>query len=61
MKKKADYEVTFETKSGEQKLKFMEALKFFIARDDSVITWVKRKDALCFMRFVVDRIPNPLS
>ena len=27
-----------------------------ISRDDFVIAWAKRKDALCFVRFVVDRI-----
>ena len=29
-----------------------------ISRDDSAIAWAKRKDALCFVRFVVDRIPT---
>ena len=31
-----------------------------ISRDDSAIAWAKRKDALCFPRFVVDRIPTPV-
>ena len=31
-----------------------------ISRDDSAIAWAKRKDALCFVRFVVDRIPTPV-
>ena len=31
-----------------------------ISRDDSAIAWAKRKDVLCFVRFVVDRIPTPL-
>ena len=31
-----------------------------IARDDFAIEWAKRKDALCFMSFVVDRIPTPV-
>ena len=30
-----------------------------IYRDDSAIAWAKRKDALCFVRFVVYRIPTP--
>ena len=29
-----------------------------ISREDFVIAWAKRKDALCFVRFVVDRIPT---
>ena len=36
----------------------MEALRVLISRDDSAIAWAKRKDALCFVRFVVDRIPT---
>ena len=31
-----------------------------ISRDDSAIAWAKRKDALCFVRFVVDRMPTPV-
>ena len=38
----------------------MEALQMLISRDDSAIAWAKRKDALCFVRFVVDRIPTPV-
>ena len=38
----------------------MEALRIMISRDDSAITWAKRKDALCFVSFVVDRIPTPV-
>ena len=38
----------------------MEALRMLISRDDSAIAWAKRKDALCFVRFVVDRIPTPV-
>ena len=38
----------------------MEALRVLISRDDSAIAWDKRKDALCFVRFVVDRIPTPM-
>ena len=37
----------------------MEALRVLISRDDMAIAWAKRKDALCFVRFVVDRIPTP--
>ena len=38
----------------------MEALRILISRDDSAIAWAKRKGALCFVRFVVDRIPTPV-
>ena len=38
----------------------MEALRVLISRDDSAIAWAKRKDALGFVRFVVDRIPTPV-
>ena len=38
----------------------MEALRVLISRDDSAIDWAKRKDALCFARFLVDRIPTPV-
>ena len=31
-----------------------------ISRDDSAISWAKRKDALCFVRFLVDRISTPV-
>ena len=38
----------------------MEALRMLISREDSAIAWAKCKDALCFVRFVVDRIPTPV-
>ena len=38
----------------------MEALRALISKDDSAIAWTKRKDAPCFVRFVVDRIPTPV-
>ena len=31
-----------------------------ISKDDSAIAWAKRKDAFCFVRFVVDRFPTPV-
>ena len=31
-----------------------------ISRDGSAIAWAKRKDALCFVRIVVDRRPTPV-
>ena len=31
-----------------------------ISRDDWAMAWAKLKDALCFVRFVVDRIPTPV-
>ena len=58
--KKSEYEANNDSKSKEQELEFMEALRVFISRDDSAITWAKRKDALCFVGFVMDRIPTPV-
>ena len=58
--KKSEYEANNESKSKEQELELMEALRVLISRDDSAIAWAKRKDALCFVSFVVDRIPTPV-
>ena len=58
--KKAEYEANNDSKSKEQELELMEALRMLISRDDSAIAWAKRKDALCFVKFVVDRIPTPV-
>ena len=58
--KKADYEANNDSKSKEQELELNEALRMLLSRDDSAIDWAKRKDALCFVRFVVDRIPTPV-
>ena len=58
--KKAEYEANNDLKSKEQELELMEALRVLISRDDSAIAWAKRKDALCFTRFVVDRIITPV-
>ena len=58
--KKAEYEASKGLKSKEQELELMEALRALISKDDSAIAWAKRKDALCFVRFVVDRIPTPV-
>ena len=38
----------------------MEALRILVSRDYSAIDVAKRKDALWFVRFVVDRIPTPV-
>ena len=59
--KKAEYEASKDSKSREQELELMEALRALISKDDSAIAWAKRKDALCFVRFVVDRIPTPVE
>ena len=56
--KKSEYEANNYSKSKEQELELMEALRVLISKDDSAIAWVRRKDALCFVRFVVDRIPT---
>ena len=58
--KKAEYEANNDSNSKEQKLELMGALRVLISRDDSAIVWAKRKYALCFLRFVVDRIPTPV-
>ena len=58
--KKAEYEANNDSKLKEQELELMEALRILISRDDSAIAWAKRKDALCFVRFVMDRIVSPL-
>ena len=58
--KKAEYEASNDSKLREQELELMEALRALISKDDSAIAWAKRKDALCFVRFVVDRIPTPV-
>ena len=58
--KKAEYEASNDSKSREQELELMEALRALILKDDSAIAWAKHKDALCFVRFVVDRIPTPV-
>ena len=57
---KAEYEASNDLKSKEQELELMEALRALISKDDSAIAWAKRKDALCFLRFVVDRISTPV-
>ena len=38
----------------------MKTRRILISRDDSAIAWAKRMDAICFVRFLVDRIPNPV-
>ena len=58
--KKSEYEANNDSKSKEQELELMEALRVLISREDSAIAWAKRKDAFCFVRFVVDRIPTPV-
>ena len=58
--KKAEYEANNDSKSKEQELEMIEDLRMLISRDNSVIAWAKRKDALCFVRFVVDRFPTPV-
>ena len=47
-----------EHESKEHELELMEALRMLISRDAFAIAWAKRKDALCFLRFLVDRIPT---
>ena len=56
--KKSEYEANNESRLKEQELELMEALRVLISRDDSAIAWAKRKDALCVVRFVGDRIPT---
>ena len=54
------YEAIIETKAREKQLELIGALRVLITRDDSAIAWAKRKDALCFVELVVDRIPTPV-
>ena len=49
-----------DSKLKEQELELMEAQQVLISRDDSAIAWAKRKDALCFVRLVMGRIPIPV-
>ena len=58
--KKSEYEANNDSKSKKQELELMVALRVLISGGDSAIYWAKRKDALCFVRFVVDRIPTPV-
>ena len=58
--RRQEQEATNETKSRDKQLELMEALRVLIAMYDSAIAWAKRKDALCFVKFVVDRIPTPV-
>ena len=58
--KKAEYEASNDLKSKEQELELMEALRALFSKDDSAIAWAKRKDAFCFVRFVLDRISTPV-
>ena len=52
--KRSEYGANNDSKLKEQELELMEALRVLISRDDSAIAWAKRKDTLCFVRFVVD-------
>ena len=58
--KEAEYEANNDSKSKEQELEWMEALRMLISRDDFAIAWAKLKDDLCFVRLVVDPIPTPI-
>ena len=58
--KKSEYEANNDSKSKEKELEFLEALRLLFSREDSSIAWANRKDALFFVRFVVDRIPTPV-
>ena len=54
------HEATIETKFREKQLELMGAFGVLIANDNSAIAWAKIKDAFCFVKFVVDRIPTPV-
>ena len=59
--KRSEYEASNDSRSKEQELQMLKTLRvLLITTDDFVIEWAKRKDALCFVRFVVDRIPTPV-
>ena len=58
--KRRELEATIESISREKQLELMRVLRVLIASDDSAIALAKRKNALCFVKFVVDRIPTPV-
>ena len=58
--RKGEYEANIETKAREQQLELIGALKVLVASNASAIAWAKKKDALCFVKFVVDSIPTPV-
>ena len=58
--KKSVYEANKDSRSKGQDLELTETLRLFISRDESAVVWTKREDAICFVRFVMDRIPTPL-
>ena len=58
--RRREHKATIETRSREKHLELMRALRMLIPRDNSAIAWAKRKDALRFVKFVVDRIPTPV-
>ena len=58
--RRREHEATLDTRSREKQLEFMGGLRVLIARDNSAMAWAKRKDALGFVKFVVDRIPTPV-
>ena len=58
--RKWEYNATIETKARWEQLELMRVLKVLIARDNSAIAWAKWNDALCLVKFVVDRFPTPL-
>ena len=57
--KRSEYEDSIRRRSKEEGLELMKSLQLLITRDNSALAWVKRKNALCFVRFLVDRIPTP--
>ena len=48
--RKREYEADIETRVMEK----------LVARDDFSIAWEKRKDAPCFVKFMMDCIPTPV-
>ena len=44
--KRSEYEASNDSRSKEQELELMEALRVLITRDNSAKSWAKRKDAL---------------
>ena len=54
--KRMEYEASNDSRSKEQELKLMEALRKYFTRDDSAIAQAKRNDALCFVSFMLNRV-----
>ena len=59
--KRMEYEASNDSRSKEQELKLMEALRKYFTRDDSAIAQAKRNDAdHCFVSSMLNRVSIPV-